>query len=151
MKYRTKKMFLLILFILSILGLYISFVYTEEAISAGIFLIVSITSFVLLIIRNPEEEKLTSINKVCLKKFSIRLKKFMNKIKDWIKKHWRALMIILIIGLWFYWFQWRPTEIRKECINKLTEIVKENKLSGVTASNVDSFFKICIRKKGLKE
>lgn len=31
-----------------------------------------------------------------------------------MKEKYIILLIIIIFG-WFYWFQWRPTEIRKEC------------------------------------
>lgn len=45
-------------------------------------------------------------------------------MKTKIKKYWWTVVIILIvIGGTFYWFQWRPAEIRKNCyrINLGTE------------------------------
>lgn len=39
------------------------------------------------------------------------------------------LIIILIAGLiagWFYWFEWRPVEIRKSCFLEASEILKED-------------------------
>ena len=42
-----------------------------------------------------------------------------------------AIIITLIVAGWFYWFQWRPAEIRKECYQKtfseVSREVKENK------------------------
>lgn len=35
-----------------------------------------------------------------------------------------ALVIILMFG-WFYWFQWRPTNIRKECVKKSGKAASE--------------------------
>jgi len=36
-------------------------------------------------------------------------------MKEKIKKYWWVVIIIFIIGGAFYWFQWRPSQIRKEC------------------------------------
>lgn len=102
MKYRTQKILLLILFILSVLGLCISFTYTEEGIGAGIFLITFIASFILLIIRNLEEETITSIIKSILKNFSTKLKEFVNRVKDWIKKYLGETIVIIGSGIFVY-------------------------------------------------
>ena len=32
-----------------------------------------------------------------------------------------GVIILLILGGAFYWFEWRPTQIRKECSGKLLE------------------------------
>ena len=32
------------------------------------------------------------------------------------KKEALIVLFILLITGWFYWFQWRPSEIRKECV-----------------------------------
>mgnify|MGYP001577300766 CR=1 FL=1 len=38
-----------------------------------------------------------------------------NLIKNSSWKVLFGLLIVAIISGWFYWFQWRPTEIRKQC------------------------------------
>ncbi len=49
------------------------------------------------------------------------------------------LLIIVILGFVFYWFEWQPTQIRKECAEKH----KDN--------TNDIFYLNCIRQRGLKE
>lgn len=39
----------------------------------------------------------------------------MNKIKEY---KWIILITLLILGFSFYWFSWRPSEIRKDCFQK---------------------------------
>ncbi len=36
-------------------------------------------------------------------------------MKEIIKRYWWIIVIVLFIGSVFYWFQWRPSEIRKKC------------------------------------
>lgn len=44
---------------------------------------------------------------------------------NWLKENWFkiAVMFILvfIINGVFYWFQWRPTQVRKECAEKFQD------------------------------
>ena len=64
------------------------------------------------------------------------------------------LMIVILISLWFYWFQWRPAEIRKNCSNldlKEIEKVLGGKLdvrSGIP--NFNKLYRICLAMNGLK-
>lgn len=49
----------------------------------------------------------------------------------------RLIVVVLILLLtasvvagalgWFYWFQWRPSEIRKECSNEITKLNNSGK------------------------
>lgn len=39
-------------------------------------------------------------------------------MEEKIKKYWWLIIIIIIFGGVFYWFQWRPTQIIKECFNE---------------------------------
>lgn len=39
------------------------------------------------------------------------------------KKIFLTLLIALVVAFLFYWFQWRPTEIRKQCFK---EVYSEN-------------------------
>lgn len=61
-------------------------------------------------------------------------------MKEKIKKYWWVIIIVLIVGGAFYWFQWRPTQIRKECynsavknsfnvFNNMTELEKRSELN----------------------
>ncbi len=42
--------------------------------------------------------------------------KLMEKPKEFLKKYWWILLIVLICFGLFYWFQLRPAQIRKQCI-----------------------------------
>lgn len=46
------------------------------------------------------------------------MKKLIEKLKSLIpvmKKYWWVILIVVILGGAFYWFQWRPSQIRKDC------------------------------------
>lgn len=69
-----------------------------------------------------------------------------------MKKHSNSLVVggivlFLIMG-WFYWFQWRPAQIRKGCMSK----IQENAQSGIkyTMSSMTVFYRMCLTKQGLK-
>ena len=66
-------------------------------------------------------------------------------------KYILILVSILIVGGWFYWFQWKPAEIRKECNKEALEIATS---SNIEYDNEIKLYKIgyeiCKRSKGLK-
>ncbi len=74
---------------------------------------------------------------------------YSNKImENFIKENWFkiSLLIILVISAFgaFYWFEIRPSEIRKYCLNASTP----------DSYNRDLFwnnYKVCLADKGLKE
>lgn len=53
-----------------------------------------------------------------------------------------AIFFLLIILGWFYWFQWRPSEARKYCANKILSI------DGLKRSDVKPLFDLCLHKQG---
>ncbi len=55
------------------------------------------------------------------------------------------LSTILIAG-WFYWFQWRPSEIRKECFKNISA---KSGPENWTDSETNNYYRICLVKKGL--
>ena len=62
-------------------------------------------------------------------------------------------LLILVFG--FYWFQYRPSEIRKEC-SQVTEKFIDEKISGKDINTSDSISAIklinekCLNSKGIK-
>ncbi|MCX6718256.1 MAG: hypothetical protein NTY81_01470 [Candidatus Staskawiczbacteria bacterium] len=58
------------------------------------------------------------------------------------------VLIITIVSSAFYWFQWRPAQIRKECGVSVSKIANENKLSPSEGSTLLNF---CIKKHGLEK
>lgn len=78
----------------------------------------------------------------------------------WLKQNWFKLsiiiMILIIIGGIFRWFQWRPVEIRKECQKNIENADYRDtlerriqlKLGG--SENVD-LYQNCLREHGLEK
>ena len=48
-------------------------------------------------------------------------------MKTWLKQNWFKLVIILLVILAFFWFEWRPTQIEKSCIRVATDSVEFRK------------------------
>ncbi|MFA6047766.1 MAG: hypothetical protein WC737_03025 [Parcubacteria group bacterium] len=57
-------------------------------------------------------------------------------INNQAKKYWLVLIFILIFGVIFYWFEYRPSQARKQCSAK---------------SFSDNLYKKCLREKGLEK
>ena len=73
----------------------------------------------------------------------------MEKIKQY---KYIILIVILILGFMFYWFEWRPNQIRKECnIKALQETsAAEGGLQGTESIAFYNFsYNLCLRNKGL--
>lgn len=66
-----------------------------------------------------------------------------------MKKYYKiiyGLVIIVILGLVFYWFQWRPVQIGKECKIWVSEKAKGVKLSASAGLDLLNF---CMKEHGL--
>jgi len=70
------------------------------------------------------------------------------------------VIIAALLGGVFYWFQWRPAQIRKECNQKTIEPMLNQFKSGDTVSfeqsnalsnMVQLFYKSCLYKYGLEK
>lgn len=71
-------------------------------------------------------------------------------MRNFLKENWFKILIGLIIVGLFYWFEFRPTQIRENCIKEFGEIYKEVGEIG-RAENAEVIFKICLWKNGLAE
>jgi len=74
--------------------------------------------------------------------FIIKIK----NMKKFIKENWLKVVIIFTViiitaGL-FYWYEWRPNEIRKNCAN-------ETKKSVILSKLHDNLYNQCLRENGL--
>ncbi len=92
---------------------------------------------------NDEQEKIEETkNKRTKKRKFYFFKKNINILMS--SKLYIFLIIILIIA--FYWFAYRPNQIKKECGEKATEFIKEN---GGSAKDFNTFYDVCIKREGL--
>lgn len=64
------------------------------------------------------------------------------------------IFILLLIGaLLFYWFQWRPSETRKECFKyAVDKAIKDSGSNDNTFKDEDYEFRLkyCLQREGLK-
>jgi len=65
-------------------------------------------------------------------------------MKEKIKKYWWVLIIALFVAGSFYWYEWRPSEIRKQCSERAF------RATGSPKENYRWGFNVCINKNGLK-
>lgn len=76
----------------------------------------------------------------------------LNKLKSskefLVKNKWFILAILLII-CGFYWFQYRPSQIKKECAQQAENRAKEKKISIDEADVVKIYYDICLHSEGL--
>lgn len=70
-------------------------------------------------------------------------------MKNFIVKNWFKLSILIIIlltiSLAFYWFEWRPSEIKKQCVEKLLK----GEASDFSVSEFNTAIDICLKKYGI--
>jgi len=75
-----------------------------------------------------------------------------------------TLIALVLIGGWFYWYQWRPSNIKRVCNKSAVEIEKENthaifeggrttpiemKMETNNGYEYDTVYTQCLRNKGL--
>lgn len=59
--------------------------------------------------------------------------------------------VLLVVG-WFYWFQWRPSNLRKKCHKR----AMQSAIDKVAHDNFwykddfDVYYEVCLHKEGLK-
>ena len=67
-----------------------------------------------------------------------------------VKSHKYLLVLLILVAISFYWFQWRPTQIRSNCGDFTRQKAIENK---VTYNNMGVFFDTiyanCLNREGL--
>ena len=60
-----------------------------------------------------------------------------------------GMLVFSVMGILFYWYEWRPKAIRNEC----NQIALDKQKSSLTISNKQLFydynFKVCLNEKGL--
>jgi len=77
-------------------------------------------------------------------------------MKEKIKKYWWVIIVLIIVGGAFYWFQWRPSQIRKICYIE-QQYYKENLWENQEASDEqlimlsEQRYEECLRRHGLEK
>ena len=49
-------------------------------------------------------------------------------------------IILMMLGFTFYWYEWRPTQVRKGCFNTSQDFPKDSQ---------DSFYRNCVMGNGI--
>ena len=74
------------------------------------------------------------------------------KMNTFLRQNWFKIGLLIIViavaGGVFYWFQWRPSQIRKECSEKIIEGAKGKSLS---ANELEIGLDYCLKLYGLSE
>ncbi len=67
-----------------------------------------------------------------------------------LKKYWLIIIVILtILGGLFYWFQWKPSQIVKQCNEEAVDKAKDINDGSQAIKVYDARYKSCLRSKGL--
>ena len=69
-----------------------------------------------------------------------------------IKRNFRFLVVLLsgllLIAVWFYWFQMKPNLVRQECTKKVLEA--EDEPGQLAKSEADNIYRVCLAQRGMK-
>lgn len=72
---------------------------------------------------------------------------------NWLKENWfkiglLAVFVISVAGA-FYWFEWRPSQITRQCNKEAVEKVRDVDDGNQAIKIYDARYKSCLRGKGL--
>jgi len=71
-----------------------------------------------------------------------------------INKNYIILIIFIILVVGFYWFAWRPSQIRKECMNnarRAEQNISNPFLRQEGFKDLEQFYLDCLRGRGLEK
>ena len=71
----------------------------------------------------------------------------MEKIKQY---KFIILVVLIVLGFTFYWYEWRPSTISKQC--NAIAVEKTKKSIGASSAEItyNMIYKSCLREKGLQ-
>ena len=76
-------------------------------------------------------------------------------MKNWLKENkFIIILLVITLGSAFYWYEWRPTQIRKECFSLTRGGGYTNPFINENAQNRADFefrYKNCLLKNGLEK
>lgn len=88
--------------------------------------------------------------------FGQHIDKFIASIKKKLHKYQgnRFVLIVCLIFLvilgYFYWFQIRPSLVRKNCLELIRKEFKDKKYYGYTTKGANNRYRVCFTEYGLK-
>lgn len=68
-------------------------------------------------------------------------------MKNIFSKNKTIILVIALILGWFYWFQWRPVQIRKDCIARFKKNAREG--FKYTQRTATLFYRECVIEQGM--
>lgn len=75
------------------------------------------------------------------------------KIKMFLRKNWFKVGLLTIILLFsvvfFYLYEWRPSQIRKEC--SIQALIKSGAWSHSQSPDYNFFYELCLKEYGLEK
>lgn len=71
-------------------------------------------------------------------------------IMSLVNKILAIFLFVALVAGWFYWFQWRPTEIRRNCAKDVALMVSPNRDTAELQNKYDLFYETCLNQRGLK-
>lgn len=73
-------------------------------------------------------------------------------MKEFLKQNWFEVGVLIVITVSisgaFYWYEWRPSQIRKNCYK---EVVQRSENEKVTLEEGIKRLDVCLVKNGLKK
>lgn len=66
---------------------------------------------------------------------------YLGKVHPWF------ILLLLLVG-WFYWFQWRPQQARKDCIKFVYQ--KRDEPGELRLLEANQFYRNCLIEHGMK-
>ncbi|MCK4797620.1 MAG: hypothetical protein KAT05_09575 [Spirochaetes bacterium] len=70
-------------------------------------------------------------------------------MKKIIKENWFKIVVLLILVGLFYWYEYRPSEIKKQCNKESVEKAKNIEDGNQAIKIYDARYKSCLRENGL--
>lgn len=71
----------------------------------------------------------------------------MEKLK---KYKYIILILLIVLGLSFYWYEWRPSRAYLYCDELVRKVIKQDDKVDNWTTVYDYGFKVCLRQKGIK-
>lgn len=68
---------------------------------------------------------------------------------DFIEKNKKVVILVLLLASAFYWYEWRPSQIRRECNSITKPRITSRLLPYSTSPEANDAYLNCVRSKGL--